>query len=129
MLAGRASDPSAARVCEAQGRDEGANERQSKILLCESSWITSDVIPVLWQTSGDYWQSSGIMSDVIPVVSQSKSLVWQSKSLVWQSKSLVWESSGTMSHECAIMPDTSGMLWQSIGRWIEATGEMSRPFS
>src|SRR5450432_2749284 len=29
---------------------------QSKILLSESSGITSEVIPLHWQSSGDYWQ-------------------------------------------------------------------------
>jgi len=57
--------------------DEGVNGRQSKILdpessgitseskilLCQCSGITSDMIPLHWQSSGDYWQSSGIESD------------------------------------------------------------------
>jgi hypothetical protein len=45
---------------------------ESKILLCDTSGITSDVIPLLWQTSADHWQSSGLLSD-------ESALVWQSK--------------------------------------------------
>jgi len=90
--------------------DEGANGRQSKILLshssgimcqskillCQSSWIVCQSSGLLWQSSGLLWQSSGLVSD-------KSAVVWQSKKLVWQSSSLVWQSSGITS-------DSSGML-------------------
>jgi hypothetical protein len=77
---------------------------QSKILLCQSSGITSVMIQLLWHKSGLYWQSSWIVSHVIELVWQSKKLVWQKSGIVfhvipllWLSKKLVWQRSEPVS--------------------------------
>ncbi len=44
---------------------------QSRSLLYQSSALTSDTIPLLWQTSGDDWQSSWTVSHTIQLVWQS----------------------------------------------------------